>query len=200
MMKRSLVILIAGAVVLLAGLSLTYLMRPVDRAARVTTSGTAQIGGPFELVDETGRTVTDQTFRGKWMLMFFGFTYCPDVCPTTLNDIAVALDRLGDEASGIQPLFITVDPERDTPEVIADYTAAFDDRILGLTGTAEQIEAAAKVYRVYFSKVPQGDTYTMDHSAIVYLMGPDGRFVTHFSHQTGGEAMAQEVAEHLESS
>lgn len=199
-MKRGLVILIAGGAVLLAGLSLAYLMRPADRAASVATTGTAQIGGPFELVDETGRSVTDQTFRGKWMLIFFGFTYCPDVCPTTLNNIALALERLGDKVERLEPLFISVDPERDTPEVVADYTAAFDDRILGLTGTAEQINAVAKAYRVYFNKVPQGDTYTMDHSAIVYLMGPDGQYVAHFSHQAGGEAMAQKIAEHLESS
>lgn len=197
-MKRGLTIFVSGLAVLLLGLLLAHLMRPGHEPTNRVTTGEVQIGGPFELVDETGRTVTDETFRGKWMLVFFGFTYCPDVCPTTLLEIAASLEQLGDKGEQLQPLFITVDPERDTPDVVADYTAAFGDRILGLTGTTAQIEAVARAYRVYVNKVPQGDTYTVDHSAFVYLMGPDGKFVTHFSPQAGGEAMARKIAELLE--
>src|SRR5918996_3071934 len=138
-MKRGLVIFATGLVVLLVGLTLTYLMRPADRPTGAATTAEVQIGGPFALVDHTGHTVTDADYRGKLMLVFFGFTHCPDVCPTTLQEIASALDVLGDEAGRVQPLFITVDPERDTPEVMAGYVDLFHPGIVGLTGTPEQV-------------------------------------------------------------
>lgn len=135
------------------------------------------VGGPFALTDDHGRAVTDATYRGRWMLIYFGYTFCPDVCPTELQTIAAALDKLGPQAAEVAPLFITIDPERDTPAALAAYVKLFDDRLIGLTGTAEQIAAVARAYRVYYAKVTPKDspTYLMDHSSFVYLVGPDGK-------------------------
>lgn len=160
---------------------------------QTTSSGTATVGGPFTLVDQQGRTVTDETFRGRWMLVFFGFTHCPDVCPTALNDMSAVLAELGTAADKVQPIFITVDPERDTVEAMSQYVANFDPRIVALTGTPEQIAQAAKAYRVYYKKMPQGDDYTMDHTGILYLMDPQGRFMTHFTPNTPPADMAARI-------
>jgi len=139
------------------------------------------LGGPFELIDtKSGRQVTNRDFPGKWLLVFFGYTHCPDVCPTTLSNIAGALTKLGPLADRVQPLFITVDPTRDTQQVLADYTAAFDNRIIGLTGTPDQIAAAANAYRTYFARRQVGDDYYMDHSATVYVMRPDRTYDSSF--------------------
>ncbi|HTI83176.1 MAG TPA: SCO family protein, partial [Acetobacteraceae bacterium] len=138
------------------------------------------VGGPFTLEDGTGKQVTDSDFRGKYMLVYFGYTFCPDVCPTTLNEVAEALDHLGAKANNLQPIFITVDPKRDTPAVVKQYTAAFSPRLIGLTGTPEQIANVAKAYRVYYAEHRTGtgpNDYSMDHSSILYLMGPDGKFI-----------------------
>jgi protein SCO1/2 len=138
------------------------------------------VGGPFALVGGDGKPVTDNDFRGKYMLVYFGYTYCPDVCPTTLTAIADALDKLGPKADRIRPLFITVDPKRDTPAAVKQFAAAFGPRVEGLTGSAEQIAVVAKAYRVYYAEHRTGagpDDYTMDHSSVLYLMGPDGRFI-----------------------
>ncbi len=143
-------------------------------------AGGPTIGGPFTLVSGDGHTVTDRDFRGKYLLVYFGYTYCPDVCPTTLNAVAGALDKLGKTADRLQPLFITIDPRRDTPAVIKQYAAAFSPRLLGLTGTPAQIAAVAKEYHVYYAEHRTGpgpNDYSMDHSSILYLMGPDGRFI-----------------------
>jgi protein SCO1/2 len=152
------------------------------------------VGGPFSLIDGDGRPVTDQTWHGKYMLVYFGYTYCPDVCPTTLTNLSDALDKLGAKADRLQPLFITVDPKRDTPPVVKQYAAAFGPRIIGLTGSAEQIAAAAKAYRVYYAEHRTGtgpDDYSMDHSSVLYLMGPDGRFIAPLrADQTGPEMAA----------
>ncbi|MES0880031.1 SCO family protein [Roseibium sp. SCP14] len=138
----------------------------------------AAIGGPFELVNGNGETVTDQTFAGKPTLLFFGFTFCPDVCPTTLSELQGWMELLGDDAGKLNYAFVSVDPERDTPEVMRDYVAAFDERITPLTGSREQVDAMVKAYRVYAKKVPLDDgDYTMDHSAAVYLMNADNKFV-----------------------
>lgn len=135
------------------------------------------VGGPFQLVNAaTGRGVSDRDFRGKWLLIFFGYTHCPDVCPTTLSNIVEAMNQLGPLARQIQPLFITVDPERDTPPVLADYTSAIDPRILGLSGSADQIASAAAAYRVYFAKRAIGDDYYVDHTATVHVVRPDGSY------------------------
>lgn len=140
----------------------------------------SMIGGPFALVSGEGKAVTDKDFRGKYMLIYFGYTFCPDVCPTSLNTLSDALDRLGPVADRIQPLFITVDPKRDDQEAVARYAAAFGTRIIGLTGSQEQIDTAAKAYRVYYREHRTGpgpNDYSMDHSSILYLMAPDGSFV-----------------------
>ena len=139
-----------------------------------------RVGGPFTLQNGNGKTVTDRDFRGKYMLVYFGYTFCPDVCPTTLNAVADAMDKLGPAAGRIRPLFISVDPKRDTPAVVKQYAAAFGPEFVGLTGTPEEVAAAAKEYRVYYADHPTGsgpNDYSVDHSSVLYLMGPDGRFV-----------------------
>lgn len=158
------------------------------------------IGGPFALLDGAGHGVTDQAFRGKYMLVYFGYTTCPDVCPTTLADVTSALDSLGAPADKVQPVFITVDPARDTPAVVKDYVANFGTRWVGLSGSAEQIATAAREYRVYYAKHRTGDgplDYTMDHSSILYLMGPDGRFIAPVPADAAPAAMAKDIAGHL---
>ena len=131
----------------------------------------------FSLVDSHGRPMTEQTYRGKWMLVYFGYTYCPDVCPATLQTISDVLDQLGDPAAKIVPIFITVDPERDTPAVIGEYLSLFDQRFVGLTGTLGQVADAKATYRVYSRRVnsSRGDGYMIDHSSYLYLQGPDGK-------------------------
>src|SRR6266508_5768312 len=143
--------------------------------------GPAAVGGPFQLTDQNGRTVTDQELKGHPFLVFFGFTHCPDVCPTALFEVSEVLRALGPDADKVKALFVTVDPERDTPDKLKDYLASFDPHLRGLTGQSPAIEAIAKAYRVYVKKVPQENGYTMDHTAIVYLMDKDGRFVAPFS-------------------
>lgn len=138
------------------------------------------IGGAFTLEDGNGKSVTDQDFRGRYMLVYFGYTFCPDVCPTTLNAMADAMDRLGPQAGKVRPVFITVDPRRDTPSVVKRYVAAFGQGIVGLTGTPEEIAKVAKAYRVYYAEHRTGpgpDDYAMDHSSVLYLMDPNGGFV-----------------------
>ncbi len=148
------------------------------------------IGGPFALTDQTGATRTDADFRGKILLVYFGFTYCPDVCPTDLQEIAAAVDRLGPAGDAVQPLFITVDPERDTPAHLKDYVALFHPRLVGLTGSAAAIKDAARAYRAYYAKVPlDKGAYTVDHSAFIYLMGRDGHYLGFFPPGTSAELM-----------
>jgi protein SCO1/2 len=135
-------------------------------------------GGPFTLVDHNGRTITDHQFLGRYLLVFFGYTSCPAICPTTLLTISQTLDQLGRGAEKMQPLFISVDPERDTPKVLAEYISQFDRRILGLTGSASDIAAVAREFHVYYRKVADGQGgYDIEHTATMYLMGPDGRFM-----------------------
>ena len=162
--------------------------------------GGGGVGGPFALTDHAGRAVTDQTYRGRWMLIYFGYTFCPDICPTSLSTIAAALDGLApEERAKVQPLFVTVDPERDTPAVMKDYVAAFAPDLIGLVGTPEQTEAVKKAYRVYAVKAKSDDptAYTVDHSSIIYLMGPDGRFVPYFAHGTTSAALLAGLRERL---
>ena len=161
------------------------------------TAPEVKIGGPFTLTDQNGRQVTEADFRGKAMLIFFGYTFCPDVCPTSLTEISTAMDQLGPLADKVTPVFVTVDPERDTVDVMKDYVSHFHPSVVGLTGTPDQIKQVAKAYRVYFAKVPDEggdkDAYLMDHSSVIYLMGPDGKFLAHFNHQTDGAAMAERM-------
>jgi protein SCO1 len=158
----------------------------------------AAVGGPFQLQDQNGKLVSDADMKGRPFLVFFGFTHCPDVCPTTLFDISEVLKRLGRDADRTGVLFITVDPERDTPAVLKDYLANFDPHLRGLTGDPAAVQAALKAYRVYAKKVPlQGDDYTMDHTAVVYLMDKDGRFVAPFNLKRTPEAAADELRRYL---
>ena len=158
------------------------------------------VGGPFALIDGDGKPVTDQTWRGKYMLIYFGYTFCPDVCPTTLSNVSDALDKLGPKADRLQTLFITVDPKRDTPAVVKQYAAAFGPRVAGLTGSAEQIAAVARAYRVYYAEHRTGtgaDEYTMDHSSVLYLMGPDGRFIAPLRADQSGPELAAALAKQV---
>jgi protein SCO1/2 len=158
------------------------------------------IGGPFTLQDGAGKTVTDRDFRGKYMLVYFGYTFCPDVCPTTLNDVAQALEVLGKRADDLRAVFITVDPRRDTPAVVGQYAAAFSPRLVGLTGTPEQIATVAREYRVYYAEHRTGpgpNDYAMDHSSILYLMGPDGGFKAVIRADLDPKAMAADLAKQL---
>lgn len=163
-------------------------------------SGTPLIRSEFTLVDHTGRTRTEDDFGGRWQLAFFGFTHCPDVCPTTLSTISQLLDEMGADASKIAPLFITIDPDRDTPEAMAEYVEAIDPRVIGLTGSPEQINEAARAFRVYFARVGADGTatdYQMNHSTFVYLMDPLGRYAMHFSHHDDPAALAGRIREFL---
>ena len=157
-------------------------------------SGTALVGGPFTMVNHKGETVTEQSFRGKPMLLFFGFTFCPDVCPTELQVMAAALGELGDAGKTIQPILVSVDPARDTPEVLKAYVSNFGDQFIGLTGTPEQVAAMASAYRVFYARQENKtdpENYLMDHSSIIYLMGADGKFLKHFSYTTDAKALAE---------
>ena len=158
----------------------------------------AAVGGPFQLVDQDGKTVSDADMKGRPFLVFFGYTHCPDVCPTTLFEMSQMLRALGPDAGRIGALFITVDPERDTPAVLKDYLASFDPHLRGLTGDPAAVDAALKAYRVYAKKVPLKDgDYTMDHTAVVYLMDKNGRFVAPFNMKRTAEAEAADVRGYL---
>jgi protein SCO1/2 len=199
MRLRLLSFIAAGFIIgALAGAGVLLVNAP--SADRVESSGTALIGGPFSLVGEDGKTVTDRDFRGRNMLVFFGFTHCPDICPAELQVIAQALDRLGDMGPKIVPIFITLDPERDTPKAMADYVKSFGPNFVGLTGSPEAIAAAAKAYRVAYTKVENkasSDDYSVDHSALVYLMDTQGKYLTHFAYGTSAEDMAKNLSRFL---
>jgi protein SCO1 len=158
----------------------------------------AAVGGPFRLEDQNGQPVTDQDRKGRPFLVFFGYTHCPDVCPTTLFDISQVFQKLGRDADRTGAIFITVDPERDTPAVLKDYLSNFDPHLRGLTGDPNAVNATLKAYRVYAKKVPleHGD-YTMDHTAMVYLMDKDGRFVAPFNLKQTPDAAATELRKYL---
>jgi protein SCO1 len=169
----------------------------LPRGAEVAVSPSA-VGGPFTLTDQDGRTVTEADFKGKPFLVFFGFTHCPDICPTALFDMSETFRRLGPDAEGVGALFISVDPERDTPEKLKDYLQSFHPRISALTGTPEQIEAVTKAYKAYAKKVPlDGGEYTVDHSAVVYLMDREGRFVAPFNLKRPADESAKDLRRYL---
>jgi len=157
------------------------------------------IGGPFALTDQNGVRRTDADFRGKLMLVYFGFTYCPDICPTDLQQMALAVDQLGPAGGTVQPVFITVDPARDTVEHLKDYMALFHPRFVGLTGDAAAIRQAARAYRVYYEKVEREDKsdYTLDHSVFIYLIDRDGRYLGFFPPGTSAERLAETMRSHL---
>ena len=198
-MKRGLKRGLLLALVLAAALGGFAAWRYFNRGDQMAGMGAEQLqlGGPFTLVDQTGRTVTDKDFAGKLMLVYFGYTFCPDVCPTELANMAAAYDLLTPaERKQVQLVFITVDPERDTTQVLKDYVGNFGNDMVGLGGTAEQVKAAAKAYRVYYarSKETAGSSdYLMDHSGFVYLMGRDGRYRAHFRPQVEPQSIAEKI-------
>ena len=161
-------------------------------------TGTAQIGGPFALVDQDGKTRTDADFRGRFMLIYFGYSFCPDVCPTTLQEMGAALDKLGPKRARVAPVFITIDPARDTPNILKDYTKSFGPDFVGLTGSDKAVAQAARAYHVYIRKHPlPGGNYSMDHSGVIYLMGPDGKFITYYEAEIGPDKMADDLRSRL---
>ncbi|MCB2106284.1 MAG: SCO family protein [Rhodobacteraceae bacterium] len=193
--------MIIGAVMVLGMLTVLALyipgIRPEPMQVRAV-EGEAAIGGPFNLIDQNGAAVSDLDFRGKYMLVFFGFTHCPDVCPLTLRMIADAYAIGGPMLENVVPIFISVDPERDTPEIMGEYVMNFDPRIVALTGSADAIKQAANGYRVFYRRAAKaegdtGDDYMMEHSGYVYFMGPDGRYITHFSPKTTAQELAARV-------
>jgi protein SCO1/2 len=196
MRARLISFIVAGFLIgALAGAAILLVTTP-HGGQPVQSSGTALVGGPFSLVGADGKAVTDADFRGSYMLVFFGFTHCPDICPAELQVIAQALDKLGDKGKKVVPVFITLDPERDTPQAMADYVKSFGPNFVGLTGSPEAIAAAAKAYRVAFAKVENKESagdYSVDHSALVYLMDPEGKYVTHFSYGTGADELAEKL-------
>jgi protein SCO1/2 len=192
------VVLMAAA--FLAGLALCFgvVLIVTGRLSAPGAQQIAAIGGPFKLVDQNGKVVTDQDMKGHPFLVFFGFTHCPDVCPTTLFEVSEIMRALGPDADRTRALFITVDPERDTPAAMRDYLSSFDPHLSGLTGDPATIAAVAKAYRVYYKKVPLDEGgYTMDHTAIVYLMDKDGRFVSPFSLKRTPDAAAADLRRYL---
>ena len=186
---------------LVAALAGALLWRQADNVpgmGRVVTTGAIAVGGPFQLIDQNGKKVSDADFRGRFMLIYFGYSFCPDVCPTTLQVVADAIDKLGDKAARITPVFITIDPERDTPKVLKEYMAAFGANFVGLTGTPQQIKAVEKLYRVYAEKKPlKGGNYGMDHSSVLYLMGPDGKLVTYYDEAISPDNLAKELKQKI---
>jgi protein SCO1 len=200
MRARLIAFVIAGFLIgAIAGAGVLLLATP-QGGQPVQSSGAALIGGPFSLVGGDGKPVTDRDFRGRYMLIFFGFTHCPDICPAELQVVAQALEQLGDKAKKVVPIFITLDPERDTPEAMANYVKSFGPNFVGLTGSPEAIAAAAKAYRVAYSKVENKESagdYSVDHSALVYLMDPEGRYVTHFSYGPSADQMAEKLEKSL---
>jgi protein SCO1/2 len=196
-MQASRVLPIVGA--FLGGLALVFgVVLLVTNGPLRSATQAVEIGGPFRLTDQDGHTVSDQDFKGKPLLVFFGFTHCPDVCPTTLFDVSEVLRKLGPDADRVGAIYVTVDPERDTSATLKDYMASFDPHLRGLTGDADAIQAIAKEYRVYYKKVPlQDGDYTMDHTAIVYLMGKDGHFIAPFSLKRPPEVAAADLRKYL---
>ncbi len=186
-------VLLIGFAILGTGAFVALELRDSPRGAAGTLLSSA-IGGPFKLVDQNGKTVTNTDLEGKWLLVYFGYTHCPDACPTALNNIALALRDLGAEKKEVRPVFITVDPERDTASAMKDYVAAFDAPIVALTGSDAAIAQAAKEYRVYYAKHSEaGGEYSMDHSSIIYVMDPKGRFTASFT----GEDPPEQIAARL---
>jgi len=199
MSARTLRVLLVVAA-FLAGLASVFLIVVIvtGRDPAPLANASAAVGGPFRLTDQNGRTVTDADLRGRPFLVFFGYTHCPDVCPATLFEVSEVLGKLGPEADKVGALFITIDPERDTPAQIKDYLASFDPHLTGLTGDPAAVAATEKAYRVYAKKVPtDGNDYTMDHTALVYLMNKDGRFVAPFNLKRRPEDAAADLRRYL---
>ncbi|WP_420346027.1 SCO family protein [Pelagibius sp.] len=204
-------------VLLIAGLGVTLVVGGVagwlsvqPQAPRQIVSGETQvsgqalIGGPFTLTDHNGQRRSDADFQGRYMMIFFGYTFCPDICPTTLTTVTQGLDILAEtesaKAAAVTPVFVSVDPERDTTEALADYVSHFHPSMVAMTGSPEEVAVAAKAYRAFYKKVEVDDAsdYLVDHSPIVYLMGPDGAYLTHFNHLTTAEEIAAGLSKQVD--
>jgi protein SCO1 len=197
-MRNTLLFFVLVAIAIGGGL---YFFSPEFKAQRLpqdTSTGEAQIGGAFTLTDQNGKQVSDSQFRGKHMLVFFGFTSCPSICPVGLATLTQVMEQLGDDASKLQPVFITVDPETDTPKRMKEFLTNFHPSIVGLTGTLEQIKAVESDYKVYAAKsedknMPGG--YNVDHSGFVYLMGKDGKYLEHFTYDAEPKKLVNDIKE-----
>lgn len=192
---RILIVLIAflgGLLLFTAGIFL------ITGRASAPVSVASAVGGPFQLTDHDGKPVSDETLKGKPFLVFFGFTHCPDICPTTLFEVSEILTRLGPDAGKMNALFVTVDPERDTVVKLKDYLGSFHPQLRGVTGSPEALDKMLKGYRVYYKKIPTtGSDYTMDHTALVYLMDKQGRFVAPFNMKRTPEAAAEDLRKYF---
>lgn len=199
-MKRSTLAFLAAIILISSAVATGFVLMRTPYPGPHMVSGKALIGGPFTLTDHRGKRVTEKDFMGKFSLVFFGYTYCPDICPAELQVMSAALDQLGGNAKKVTPLFITIDPERDTVEQMNSYVSNFHEQLIGLTGSTQEIRAVTKAYKIYYHKVtddPSSTEYLMDHSSIVYLMSPEGEYLTHFSYGTGVDKMAKGIAKFL---
>jgi protein SCO1/2 len=182
----------------LAGGVLWHESGQVPGLGRVVTTGQADVGGPFQLTDQHGKRVGNQDFRGRYTLIYFGYSFCPDVCPTTLAVMAQALEKLGDRSRQVVPIFITIDPERDTPKVLDEYMKSFGPSFVGLTGSAAEIKDVEKKFRVYAAKKPlEAGNYGMDHSSVIYLMGPNGKMVSFYDEAVSPDDLAKDLRQKI---
>jgi len=199
--KRGLLIFVVGVLLIAGALAFTYWRQQQGGFSLSEQIAPVAIGGDFTLTDQNGKVRHAADFQGKLMLVYFGYTYCPDACPTALQDISQAIDQLGEKGDGVTPIFITVDPDRDTPKQMKLYAENFHPRLVALTGSKEEIAAAARAYRVYYQKEkpskPGADDYLMDHTGYIYLMGRDGRYISHFAPGVTPAEMAKAIAAHL---
>ncbi|MNU72200.1 hypothetical protein D3C71_616540 [compost metagenome] len=205
-MPRRPVVLFAAACAVIAlalGLITMVVVKGREQSAQIaaeTGTGQPTVGGPFTLTNQDGQVVDQSILKDKWTLVFFGFTYCPDYCPTTLGVLNAVQERMGDKAKDLQIVFISIDPERDTPQLLKDYLSSdgFPTGVIGLTGTPEQTARVAKEYRAFYQKVGEGEGYTMNHSLTVYLMGPDGQFRSAVAHDLGPDKTAKLIERAME--
>ncbi|MBB4797123.1 protein SCO1/2 [Brevundimonas bullata] len=205
-MPRRPVVLFAAACAVIAlalGLITMVVVKGREQSAQIaaeTGTGQPTVGGPFTLTNQDGQVVDQSILEDKWTLVFFGFTYCPDYCPTTLGVLNAVQERMGDKAKDLQIVFVSIDPERDTPKLLKDYLSSdgFPDGVIGLTGTPEQTAQVAKAYRAFYQKVGEGEGYTMNHSLTVYLMGPDGQFRSAVAHDLGPDKTAKLIERAME--
>lgn len=191
MPRRSVILFAAACVVMAMAIGLVTMFvvggRTNTQPGTISSTGQPLIGGDFSLINQDGQRVDQSILKGKWSLVFFGFTHCPDYCPTTLGVLDAVQEGLGEDAKDLQIIFVSIDPERDTTQLLKDYLSSegFPDGVVGLTGTAQEIAQVSKVYRAYYQKVGEGEGYTMNHSLTVYLMGPDGQFRTALAQDLG---------------
>ncbi len=198
-MRFTLLAIIVSCFILGGALALFH-YSPDLRTAHITTKGKPLIGGPFQLTTHKGENVSEKSFQKYFKLIYFGYSYCPDVCPGDLQVISSAMDLLNNKAHKVQPLFITVDPDRDTVEQLSGYVPHFHKRIIGLTGTQDQIKKVTKAYRVFYSRVEVEDSnleYLMNHSSIIYFMDKNGDYITHFSHGVSPEKISETISKYL---